>query len=110
MKKIAIATLVLSIFLIGPTIVFSSFTPSDELSDFPVPKRAVLIEEGEDRERYEWSKASEENGIPLGYKFVLKAKGWKEEERLGASVIYRKDRNKINMISTSGYVDLIKLN
>lgn len=27
--------------------------------------------------RYEWSRASEEDGIPYGYAMALKANGWK---------------------------------
>ncbi len=57
---------------------------------------------------YEWSKASEENGIPQGYKLVIKSQGWKEKEREGASTYYEKEDKKIDLISQTDELTLIE--
>lgn len=69
--------------------------------DFPVPKYAEVVRDTEHSRSYHWSKASEEYGIPNGYKLVLKAYGWKKGERLGALVYYSKGKHKIALISTT---------
>ncbi|WP_096271746.1 hypothetical protein [Paucisalibacillus globulus] len=87
----------------------SLYEPTDELHSFPVPRNAKLIENNELGARYHWSRASEENGIPFSYEIVLKSNGWVKGDREGASVIYTKGKHKIDLISTTDQLDIIKI-
>ncbi|MED4213193.1 hypothetical protein P4662_28570 [Priestia megaterium] len=111
MKKNVTIT-VTGIVLVGAIlfyfITFFAYTPSDKFSGFPVPKSAKLVKEKESVNIYDWSKASEENGIPSGYKLVIKSKGWKEINREGASTYYTKGKEKIDLISQTNELTLIK--
>ncbi|MBY0064372.1 hypothetical protein [Priestia aryabhattai] len=110
MKKTV--TTVSAILLIGAAIfyfiTFFSYIPSDKFFGFPVPKNAKLVKGKERVNIYDWSKASEENGIPSGYKLVIKSKGWKERDREGASTYYEKGNQKIDLISQTDELTLIK--
>lgn len=111
MKKNVTIT-VTGIVLVGAIlfyfITFFAYTPSDKFSGFPVPKSAKLVKEKESVNIYDWPKASEENGIPSGYKLVIKSKGWKETNREGASTYYTKGKEKIDLISQTNELTLIK--
>lgn len=87
----------------------SHYEPAKDSFDFPVPIAAEFVQENGEGKSYDWSKASEENGIPFGYKLVLKAHGWKTGEREGASVYYTKGEHKIDLISTTKHLDIIKV-
>ncbi|MED3881756.1 hypothetical protein [Priestia megaterium] len=110
MKKAV--TTVSAILLIGAAIfyfvTFFAYIPSDKFFGFPVPKNAKLVKGKERVNIYNWSKASEENGIPSGYKLVIKSKGWKEREREGASAYYEKGNKKIDLIAQTNELTLIK--
>ncbi|WP_339998247.1 hypothetical protein [Priestia aryabhattai] len=110
MKKTV--TTVSAILLIGAAIfyfiTFFAYIPSDKFFGFPVPKNAKLVKGKERVNIYDWSKASEENGIPSGYKLVIKSKGWKERDREGASTYYEKGNQKIDLISQTDELTLIK--
>ncbi|MET3322652.1 UNVERIFIED_ORG: hypothetical protein ABIC97_005800 [Peribacillus simplex] len=114
MKKMVGWTLTLATLLIGGVIYYfitlSLYEPSRDSFDFPVPKNAELVQENEQGKSYDWSKASEENGIPFGYELVLKANGWKKGEREGASVFYTKGNQKIDLISTTKHLNILKVN
>ena len=56
-------------------VTFFAYIPSDKFSGFPVPKNAKLVKRKERVDIYDWSKASEENGILSGYKLVIKTNG-----------------------------------
>lgn len=105
-------TTVLAILLIGSTIfyfvTFFAYIPSNKFFSFPVPKNAKLVKGKERVNIYDWSKASEENGIPSGYKLVIKSKGWKERNREGASTYYEKGNKIIDLISQTDKLTLIK--
>lgn len=58
---------------------------------------------------YDWSRASEEFGIPFDYEIVLKANGWRKGEREGASVLYTKRSHSMDLISTTKRLDIIKV-
>ncbi len=111
MKKNVTITLT-GIVLIGAVIfyfvTFFAYIPSDKFSGFPVPKNAQLVKGSERVDMYDWSKASEENGIPSGYKLVIKSKGWKEKDREGASTYYEKGNKKVDLISQTNELTLIK--
>lgn len=91
------------------TTFFSYEASSAALSGFPVPKSAILTEENEVAKLYEWNRASEENGIPLGYEVVLKANGWEKGSRQGASVRYTKGQEQIDVISATNRLILIRI-
>ncbi|MBT2605030.1 hypothetical protein J7E55_18720 [Bacillus sp. ISL-53] len=114
MKKMVGWTLTLATLLIGGVIYYfitlSLYEPSKDAFDFPVPKNAELVQENVKGKSYDWSKASEENGIPFGYELVLKSNGWKKGEREGASVFYTKGNHKIDLISTTKHLDILKVN
>lgn len=105
-------TTVLAILLIGAAIfyfvTFFAYIPSNKFFSFPVPKNAKLVKGKERVNIYDWSKASEENGIPPGYKLVIKSKGWKERNREGASTYYEKGNKIIDLISQTDKLTLIK--
>ena len=109
MKKIFGGVLALLLFLGGILnfTTFLAYQPSEKLFDFPIPKSAELVDEKESSMSYNWSKASEENGIPFRYEMVLKANGWKKGERDGASVMYTKGSHKIDLISTTEHLNMI---
>ncbi|WP_298831037.1 hypothetical protein [uncultured Planococcus sp.] len=85
---------------------FFSYETSEDYADFPIPKKAALIEKNQDSRSYTWKKASEENGIPLSYEIVLKLSGWEKQEREGASVSYRKGDKHIDVISQAQLLTL----
>ena len=105
-------TTVLAILLMGAAIfyfvAFFAYIPSNKFFSFPVPKNAKLVKGKERVNIYDWSKASEENGIPSGYKLVIKSKGWKERNREGASTYYEKGNKIIDLISQTDKLTLIK--
>ncbi|AXI28632.1 hypothetical protein ACFW1J_15295 [Priestia aryabhattai] len=111
MKKNVTITLT-AIVLIGAAtfyfVTFFAYTPSDKFFGFPVPKNAQLVKENERVDMYDWSKASEEKGIPSGYKLVIKSKGWQEKDQEGASTYYEKGNKKIDLISQTNELTLIK--
>ena len=111
-KKMVSWTIALATPLFGGVIYFFIlqflYLPSEDLFNFPVPRNAELIKENEIVKSYDWSSASEENGIPFGYKLVLKVNGWKEGEREGASVSYTKGNKKIDLISTTKHLTSLK--
>jgi len=104
-------TTVLAILLIGAAIfyfvTFFAYIPSNKFFSFPVPENAKLVKGKERVNIYDWSKASEENGIPSGYKLVIKSKGWKERNREGASTYYEKGNKIIDLISQTDKLTLI---
>ncbi|MFS0674889.1 hypothetical protein [Ornithinibacillus sp. 179-J 7C1 HS] len=107
-KKIWWLTAILTIGTSYCLITLFLYEPSDNLYGFPVPKNAELTRKDEKVESYNWSRASEENGIPFSYEMVLKVNGWTKGERLGASVVYTKDDYEITLISTTKQLDFIK--
>lgn len=84
------------------------YQPEKEFFDFPVPKSAKLVKETEHSNIYKWSKASEENGIPIGYRLILKKDGWKPVDKEGALTHYKKDTFKVDLISTKGQLSITR--
>lgn len=87
---------------------FDLYKPDPTLNGFPVPNHAVLVKEHEVGKNFEWSRASEEHGIPLDYELVLKLRGWDKGEREGAAVEYTKGDHVITLISQTDILDLLK--
>ncbi|MGE7947955.1 hypothetical protein [Lysinibacillus sp. NPDC093688] len=99
-KKINLAV-VLIIFL-GISYYFvaiSKYELSEKYSNFPVPISAQLTQENEYNSVYEWSKSSDENGIPISYSLIIWVNGWEKVVREGTLTIYEKDGFQIHLSS-----------
>lgn len=90
-------------------VTLSLYEPNEELYGFPVPTHAEQVGESSVGKNYEWSKATDEYGIPYGYELALKKNGWKKGEREGASVYYTKGNHKIDLISMTGTLDILRV-
>ncbi|MEW4306007.1 hypothetical protein [Rossellomorea marisflavi] len=109
--KISLATAT-ALIAAGPLYYFITlalYEPSEDLYHFPVPTHAKLVGENEPGHQYDWSRASEENGIFYGYEMVLKANGWEKGEREGASVYYTKGDHTIDLMSASKHLEILKV-
>lgn len=102
--------LILFAALGGFVFLLSFYEPTQELNGFPVPKTANLLHEGESSRSYDWTRASEEKGIPFDYDFALRANGWKILSVEELMVTYTKGIYKIALNSTSNRLDIIKIN
>lgn len=102
---IAILVIILGIILISSN---SNYEITENLYGFPIPITAELVQESERVKSYNWSRASEENGIPLDYEIVLKLNGWKKGEREGANVLYTKGNHTINLASYHKVIDIME--
>ncbi len=113
MKKKVGWTLALAALLLSGVayyfLTLSLYEPTEDLFGFPVPKSAELVGESSVGKNYEWSRASEEYGIPYGYELAPKKNGWKKGEREGASVYYTKGNHKIDLISMTGTLDILRV-
>jgi hypothetical protein len=98
-KKTLISFIVF--ILLGSTYYFiakSKYELSDEYEQFPIPKNAKLIKEENDySSEYEWSKASDVNGIPLSYRIIITTNGWEGVLREGSLTTYEKEGIQINL-------------
>lgn len=107
-KKVIISLLIL--ILLGGVFYFNTYYAYEQSTEnlgFPIPKKAELIEKNSNTEIYEWSKASEENGIPASYEFIIKNYGWEKVDSEGALVVYEKDDLKIELISSTKQLTII---
>jgi hypothetical protein len=107
--SIALVTLFIVVGIATYLITLSFYESSEDLYGFPVPQNAKLIQKSGQSESYDWSKASEEDGIPFVYEIALKASGWTKGVREGASVLYKKGNHTIDLISTTKRLDIIKV-
>ncbi|KYC94284.1 hypothetical protein B5V88_13220 [Heyndrickxia sporothermodurans] len=96
---------VVFIVLLSSITIFS-YEESKKFKGFPVPKHAKLTKSRADFEAYDWSPASEEEGLPLRYLLIIKLKGWKKTFEEGSLTIYEKDGYKIDVISQTDYLSL----
>ncbi len=113
-KMISGALIIAALLIIGGAIIYYfisfSYTTPEDLYEFPVPRNAELVQINDQGNRYEWSKASEENGIPYGYELALKANGWKKGKSEGASVFYTKGNNTIDLLTTTKQLEILEWN
>lgn len=108
-KKLLSWTIGFVILLFGIVVFYLSLYKSlEDFYDFPVPKNAKVVHQNENVKNFTWSEEAEENGIPLGYEFVLKLNGWEKGKRDGASVMYTKRNHKIDLIFTSKHLTIVK--
>ena len=103
------------LFGLGMAIVFAlifyygqSFKDSVFTEGFPIPGKAELHRiSGEHKlESYNWNGASEEDGLPLRYRAVIRLAGWKKIDMFGAMTTFEKDSVTIEVISTTDMIDI----
>ena len=84
-----------------------SFKDSVFTEGFPIPGKAELHKiSGEHKlESYNWNRASEDDGLPLRYKAVIRLAGWKKVDSFGAMTSFEKDGVMIEVISTTNMID-----
>lgn len=87
---------------------FYAYEPAETLGGFPEPVFAEITEDKETAKLYYWNGASEEDGIPFGYEVVIRASGWKKGAREGASVMYHKGDEQVDVISSTNRLILMK--
>ncbi|MCM3745385.1 hypothetical protein M3193_14760 [Sporosarcina luteola] len=108
--KNKISIVVISTIVIGGILFFATYLAYEENNkffNFPIPKNAELLNDKDDVAVYNWSKASEEDGIPLMYEIIIKSKGWSKAGREGASTFYEKEGHRIDLISQTDQLTLI---
>lgn len=110
MKKKFRWIIAIIVILVGGILVSSNFIykTSEDFYGFPIPIKAKLVQESEVMKNYNWSRASEENGIPLDYEIILKINGWEKGDREGASVVYTKENHTIELCSYHKSLDIVK--
>lgn len=107
-KKALITLFGITIVIIAGyfTITYISFDQVQEFGGFPIPKDAELTKEEENFIEYNWSKASEENGIPKRYQKELEKEGWDIDWREGSATVYKKDAIKVLLICSTDYLSI----
>ncbi|WP_404430772.1 hypothetical protein [Sutcliffiella horikoshii] len=85
---------------------YFSFEESDTFKGFPVPKFVELTTSSATLEEYDWGPASEENGLHLRYKAVIRLWGWEVKEVMGSLTVYQKDGQEVDVISQNDYLSL----
>lgn len=85
-----------------------SFKESVFTEGFPIPGKAEVYKMSEEHnfESYKWNGASEENGLPLRYKVVIRLAGWKNVDTFGTMTTFEKDGVKIEVMSSTKMIDL----
>lgn len=109
MKNKISKTIIFTI-LIGGILFFTiyfAYGENDKLFNFPIPQNAELLSDKEGVAIYNWSKVTEENGIPFIYELIIKSKGWSNVGREGAATYYEKDGHRIVLISQTDQLTLI---
>ncbi|RLQ89883.1 hypothetical protein [Planomicrobium sp. Y74] len=111
MKKFTWPIVLSFLVLIGGISAFvliSSYKADAELLDFPVPQSATLVEENEFGKNYDWPKASGDNEIPWSYQWALKLNDW-EKVKGELTPIYQQDDKKIDLITTTDHLSILKV-
>ncbi|MGG4154464.1 hypothetical protein [Peribacillus muralis] len=85
------------------------FTKQTKIYTNSLSKNAELTNESEYGKNYDWPSASEDSGIPASYEWAIKANGWNKGEREGASIFYTKGDHKIDVISATKKLDIIRV-
>ncbi|WP_158587537.1 hypothetical protein [Neobacillus notoginsengisoli] len=102
MKKplvlVAVATILLYSFIFLP------YENPEKFEGFPVPRFAKVATEKNMVTTYDWSHASEENGLPFTYLLRIKLAGWKAVTREGAMTVYSKNGREIEVTSLTDYL------
>jgi len=83
---------------------FLPYKKPDKFEDFPVPRFAKVANEKSKVTTYDWSHASEENGLPITYLLRIKLAGWKQVTQEGAMTVYSKDGREIEVTSLTDYL------
>ncbi len=85
-----------------------SFEEAIYTERFPIPPTAKIskISSLKLLETYQWEPASEENGLPLRYKLMIRLSGWKEIDRMGALTTYKKGNLTVDVVSYNNRIEL----
>ncbi|MFD2211981.1 hypothetical protein ACFSMW_19930 [Virgibacillus halophilus] len=86
---------------------YFSYKTLNELHHFPVPRYAKLVDKSNIAYGFNWPQAKEEDGIPYGYKFILKRNGWVQTLREGSLTEYQKGDHRISLICTNQYLKIL---
>jgi hypothetical protein len=105
-KKLGKLIIFAGLLIVITFIFLFSFRESEEFKGFPVPKTAELTEKKSKLEKYKWDSASEENGLPLRYQFMIKLWGWEKVDQMGALTTYEKNGAQVGVISLTDYLSL----
>ncbi|WP_422124530.1 hypothetical protein DHX103_06840 [Planococcus sp. X10-3] len=107
MKKAILPIALSCLVLIGGLfMLLSNYKADAELSGFPVPQNAELVEENKYGKNFDWSKASGDHGIPWSYRLALKLDGWQKVEG-ELTPIYQKDDKRIDLIATTDHLSVL---
>ncbi len=107
-KKLLIALLgIITIIIVGYFVIANiSFVQLQGYGGFPIPKDAEVIKEEDNVIEYNWSKASEEQGLPKRYQKELNKEGWEVEWREGSATMYEKNGKKVVLICSTDYLSI----
>lgn len=75
---------------------------------FPVPDQAKIQKVSSEKsfESYTWKPASEEHGLPIRYKLIIRLSGWKKVDQTGTMTTYEKEGRKVDIISRKNYLGI----
>lgn len=100
---IGIIIVIIAVYFV---LTYISFEQVQKFGGFPLPKDAEVIKEEENFIEYNWSKASEEDGIPKRYQKELEKEGWEIDWLEGAGTIYTKNDIKVLLICSEKYLSI----
>ncbi len=107
--KIRYLFITLIAFIIAFTFYYGqTFEEAIYSEGFPVPGQAKIskVSSKNGFESYTWQPATEENGLPLRYKLMIRLSGWKKADRMGAMTTYEKDGRTVDIISQKNYLGI----
>lgn len=110
-KWVIVSLLILLLVAFGATYyttVNAGYQSLEDMHGFPVPKSAMLESEEQNAKHYEWEGASAADGISKGYQFVIKNRGWKEADREGEVITYKKGKLKLQLHYDDNYIGILK--
>ncbi|MFD1031566.1 hypothetical protein [Metaplanococcus flavidus] len=109
MKKFTWPIALSCLILIGGIfMILSNYKADAELSGFPIPQNAELVEENDYGKNFDWPKASGDHGIPWSYGLALKLDGW-EKVKGELTPIYQKNGKKVDLIATTDHLSVLKV-
>ena len=75
---------------------------------FPVPGQAKVFKVSSEKrfESYTWKPASEESGLPIRYKLMIRLSGWKKIDQISTLTTYEKNGMKVDIVSQKDYIGI----
>ncbi len=108
-KWIIISVLALILIVAGVvyyTTASAGYQTLEDMNDFPVPKTAELVKDGDHAKSYEWDGVSAANGISKGYQAVIQNRGWEETAREDKTITYKKGDVVLHLTYDDHYIDI----